>query len=70
MIKTSLEKDEVQRLLILTVFTASLYAWVLAATYNKKSIIKLLEKGYKVKEVEKGTIEQASAKLGINLPQL
>ena len=50
--------------------TLSLYALVVAATYNKKSIIKLLEKGFKVKDVEKGTIEQASAKLGINLPQL
>lgn len=56
--------------MILTIFTASLYAWVLAFTYNKKSIIKLLEKGFKVKDVEKGTIEQASAKLGINLPRL
>ena len=56
--------------MILTLLTLSLYAWVLAATYNKKSIIKLLEKGYKVKEVEKGTIEQASEKLGINLPRL
>lgn len=50
--------------------TLSLYALVVAATYNKKSIIKLLENGYKVKEVQKGTIEQASAKLGINLPRL
>ena len=37
---------------------------------QQKSIIKLLENGYKVKEVQKGTIEQASAKLGINLPRL
>ena len=56
--------------MILTLVTLSLYAWVVAATYNKKSIIKLLEKGYRVREVEKGTMEQASAKLGINLPRL
>ena len=56
--------------IILCACTLSIYAWVVAATYNKKSIIKLLENGYKVKEVEKGTIEQASAKLGINLPRL
>ena len=56
--------------IILCACTLSLYAWVVAASYNKKSIIKLLENGYKVKEVQKGTIEQASAKLGINLPRL
>ena len=56
--------------MFMCVITVSLYAWVIAATYNKKSIIKLLEQGYKVKEVEKGTIEEASAKLGINLPRL
>lgn len=56
--------------MILSVLTVSLYAWFLAATYNKGAIVKLLEKGYKVKDVEKGTIEEASAKLGINLPRL
>ena len=55
---------------ILTACTCGVFGLVVAATYNKKSIIKLLEKGFKVKEVEKGTIEQASAKLGINLPRL
>ena len=56
--------------MILTLLTMSLYAWILAATYNKKSIIKLLEKGFKVKEVKGGTLEDAKEKLGINLPQL
>ena len=54
---------------LLTACTCGLYGFYVAATYNKKSIIKLLEKGFKVKDVEKGTIEQASAKLGINLPR-
>lgn len=54
----------------LSLITASLYAWILAATYNKKSIIKLLEQGYKVREVEKGTLQEAREKLGINLPSL
>ena len=54
---------------LLTACTCGLYGFYVAATYNKKSIIKLLEKGFKVKEVEKGTFEEASAKLGINLPR-
>jgi len=37
--------------------------------YNKLYTKKLLEKGFKVKAVEGGTLELASQKLGINLPQ-
>ena len=35
--------------------------------YNKSYIKNLLMQGYKVKDVEGGTIEDAKAKLGINL---
>ena len=56
--------------IILSLLTLSIYPWILAATYNKKSIIKLLEKGFRVKEVKGGTLEEASKKLGINLPSL
>ena len=55
---------------ILTACTCGLFGFVVAATYNKNSIIKLLEKGFKVKEVKGGTLEEAKKKLGINLPSL
>jgi hypothetical protein len=38
--------------------------------YNKLYLKKLLEKGFKVKDVEGGTLEDARIKLGINLPKL
>lgn len=50
------------------VFTAGVSAFVFMFIYNKLYIKKLLEKGFKVKAVEGGTIEQANYKLGINLP--
>ena len=56
--------------IILSLLTLSIYPWILAATYNKKSIVKLLEKGFKVKEVKGGTLEDAKKKLGINLPSM
>lgn len=37
--------------------------------YNKIYIQELLEKGFKVKDVVGGTLEDAKAKLGINLPK-
>src|ERR1039457_2436483 len=37
--------------------------------YNKIYIKELLEKGFKVKDVYGGTLEDARKKLGINLPQ-
>lgn len=37
--------------------------------YNKIYIKELLEKGYKVKDVEGGILEEANKKLGINLPK-
>jgi len=48
--------------------TWGLSAFVFMFIYNKLYIKKLLEKGFKVKAVEGGTIEQANYKLGINLP--
>jgi hypothetical protein len=42
---------------------------IFAFIYNKIYINKLLEKGFKVKDVEGGTLEDAKKKLGINLPQ-
>jgi TM2 domain-containing membrane protein YozV len=42
---------------------------IFAFIYNKMYIEKLLEKGFKVKDVEGGTLEDASGKLGINLPK-
>ena len=41
-----------------------------AFTGNKRYTIQLLEKGFKVKEVQGGTIEEARQKLGIALPVL
>jgi hypothetical protein len=37
--------------------------------YNKIYIKELLEKGFKVKDVKGGILEEASKKLGINLPK-
>jgi hypothetical protein len=37
--------------------------------YNKLYVKKLLEKGFKVKDVEGGSLEDARTKLGINLPK-
>jgi TM2 domain-containing membrane protein YozV len=42
---------------------------IFAFIYNKIYINKLLEKGFKVKDVEGGTLEDAKKKMGINLPQ-
>jgi hypothetical protein len=42
---------------------------VIAFIYNKIYIQNLLEKGFKVKDVKGGTLEDAKAKLGINLPK-
>lgn len=42
---------------------------IFAFIYNKLYIQKLLEKGFKVKDVEGGTLEDAKIKLSINLPQ-
>jgi hypothetical protein len=42
---------------------------IFAFIYNKIFIKKLLESGYKVKDVEGGTFEDAKTKLGINLPK-
>jgi hypothetical protein len=42
---------------------------IFAFIYNKIYIKKLLEKGFKVKDVEGGTLEDAKTKLGINLPK-
>jgi TM2 domain-containing membrane protein YozV len=42
---------------------------IFAFIYNKIYLKKLLEKGFKVKDVEGATLEDARAKLGINLPE-
>jgi len=55
--------------LLIACFTGGLSAIVFAFIYNKTYIHKLLEKGFKVKDVEGGTLEKARAKLGINLPK-
>jgi len=44
-------------------------AFVFPFIYNKIYIKSLLEKGFKVKDVEGGTLEDARGKLGINLPK-
>ena len=41
---------------------------IFAVIYNKLYIQKLLENGFKVKDVEGGTVEDAKKYLGINLP--
>ena len=54
--------------LLCAMVTSGFSTFVFMFIYNKLYIKKLLEKGFKVKAVEGGTIEQANYKLGINLP--
>jgi hypothetical protein len=55
--------------LLIACFTGGLSNLVFMFIYNKIFIKKLLEKGYKVRDVEGGTLEDARRKLGINLPK-
>jgi hypothetical protein len=43
--------------------------FIFAFIYNKIYIKELLGKGFKVKDVEGGTLEDANTKLAINLPK-
>lgn len=45
-------------------------ALVFPFIYNKSYIQGLLERGFKVKSVNGGTLERVGAELGVNLPQL
>ena len=55
--------------LLIACCTGGFSALIFAFIYNKLYVKKLLESGYKVKEVEDGTLEKAKAMLGINLQQ-
>jgi hypothetical protein len=55
--------------LLIACFTAGISNLVFAFIYNKIYVQKLLEKGFKVKDVESGSLEAAKNKLGINLPK-
>jgi hypothetical protein len=55
--------------LLLACFTGGLSNLLFSFIYNKIYIEKLLEKGFKVRDVEKGMLEDAKRKLGINLPK-
>ncbi len=55
--------------IIIAVFTAGISNLVFAFIYNKTYIQKLLEKGFKVKDVEGAVLEEANKRLGINLPK-
>lgn len=53
---------------IISLGLSQLFYW--PRVYNKRRTVQLLEKGFKVKEVQGGTIEEAREKLGIALPVL
>ena len=55
----------IQLLLSITCISQLIFAFI----YNKIFIQKLLEKGFKVKDVKGGILEEANKKLGINLPK-
>lgn len=55
--------------LLCALLTGGISNLMFAFIYNKIYITKLLESGYKVKAVERGTLEQAKQTLGINLPE-
>lgn len=56
--------------IIVSMFTGCISNIIFGFTYNKTYINTLLEKGFKVKTVEGGMLEEAIRKLGINLPKL
>lgn len=58
------------RFLFLNIICFHIYGLVYSFIGNKRYTIQLLEKGFKVKEVQGGTIEEARQKLGIALPVL
>ncbi len=53
-----------------TPFTLGIGGFYFMAKYNRMYITKLLEMGYKINEVRNGTLQEASVKIGINLPEL
>ncbi|WP_023604286.1 hypothetical protein [Aliivibrio logei] len=55
---------------IIASLTMGLSGLVFMFIYNKLYIKDLISDGYKVKSVGIGTIEQVSAKVGFNLPEL
>ena len=55
--------------LIVDCFTFCVAVFVFPFICNKLYIKNLLEKGFKVKDVEGGTLEDAKGKIGINLPK-
>ena len=55
----------IQLILAWTLICPIIFAFI----YNKQYINALLERGFKVKDVEGGTLEDAKKQLSINLPQ-
>jgi hypothetical protein len=56
-------------ILVVCLNIIGLFIWEYMMNYNKTYITQLLEKGFKVRDVIGGTLDEAKAKLGINLPQ-
>lgn len=56
--------------IVIGICTLGIGIFVLCFMYNRIYITGLLEKGYKVREVEGGTLADASASLGIRLPSI
>jgi len=57
-------------IVLLLIPTLGLIIPIYALKYNKMYITNLLEKGYKVREVRNGTLQEASQQLGIKLQTL
>jgi hypothetical protein len=55
---------------ILAILTAGISGFVFIFIYNKLYIKELISSGYKVKSIEKGTIEDLSFRLGIKLDRI
>lgn len=55
--------------LLVDCFTLGVSAFAFPFIYNKIFVKKLLEKGFKVKDIEGGILDEANKKLGINLPK-
>lgn len=56
--------------IVIGICTFGIGILVLCFKYNRLYTVKLLEKGYKVREVEGGTQAGAAALLGIKLPSI
>ena len=55
---------------LLAIITFGITNIIFAFIYNKTYVNSLIEKGYKVKSINKGDVDSVNASIGFKLPQL